>query len=144
MKSPQQSNSDYFQSVSSSPSCFWSYVRSLCKSSDSIPALSLPNSSPVLSDSHKANPSNSTCSSFFTFDPSPPIPPSPITSEVLCSDLLCSVEEIFYIISALPLNSACSPDEVSTLLLKLMSSSISLPLKHIFNQSISSGTFPFT
>ena len=138
----KRSKASYFQSLSSSPRQFWSYVRSLRKTSASIPALSSPNSPPILSDTDKASLINSTFSSSFTTDPSPLVNPSPLDPLLCPDDLLCSEEEVAQLISDLPSNTSCGLDGISSFLLKSTALSISLPLQKIFNLSLSSGLFP--
>ena len=112
----------------------------LCKiPSASIPALSSPNSPPIL---YKASLINSTFSSFFTTDPSPLANPSPLDPLLCPDDLLCSEEEVAQLISDLPSNTSCGLNGVSLFLLKSTALPISLPLQKIFNLSLSSGLFP--
>uniref|UniRef100_A0A1X7T5A2 Reverse transcriptase domain-containing protein n=2 Tax=Amphimedon queenslandica TaxID=400682 RepID=A0A1X7T5A2_AMPQE len=58
------------------------------------------------------------------------------------SDLLCSQTDIIKIISDLPVQTSPGPDHITSLLLKSTAHSISFPLQHIFNLSISTGIFP--
>ena len=58
------SKSNYFNSLSNSRT-FWSHVKSIRKSSDSIPPLSSADGSPVSSDQHKSDLLNKSFCSFF-------------------------------------------------------------------------------
>ena len=135
--------SNFVHSLSKSPHSFWSYVRSLRKSKCPIPKLSSSDSS-ASSNSNKANLLNQAFTSFFSSDPTPlPDPSSLLYNSALIPDSnLCSQLKVLQLISALPLNTSPGPDGISSLLLKSMASTISLPLSLIFNQSITSGSLP--
>lgn len=136
----RRSKTNFFHSISSSPRQFWSFVRSLFKSTDPIPPL-VSSSSQVTSNIDKANLINNTFSSFFTCSQSSPISThSTHLSPDSCSpELLCSQEDILQLISSC---TSSGPDKISSLLLKSTAPFIVPALQHIFNTSISTGTFP--
>uniref|UniRef100_A0A1X7TC83 Reverse transcriptase domain-containing protein n=1 Tax=Amphimedon queenslandica TaxID=400682 RepID=A0A1X7TC83_AMPQE len=139
----RRSKTNFFHSISSSPRQFWSFVRSLRKSTDPIPPL-VSSSSQVTSNIDKANLINNTFSSFFTCSQSSPIPThsTHLSPDSCPPELLCSQEDILQLISELPSCTSSGPDEISSLLLKSTAPFIVPALQHIFNTSISTGTFP--
>ena len=162
----------FFNSISKSPRQFWSFVRSLRKNKDPVPPLTSETQPTAKSNIDKANLLNSTFASFFTptvtsnppptsnlspphpplssyFSPSPHSNPSCYSPSApnsipigLPADFLCTQEIILHLISELPLNTSSGPDNVSSFLLKATASHIVSPLQHIFNLSLSQGTFP--
>ena len=75
-------------------------------------------------------------------DPTPPLIP-PLDSSLTSNEaFLCSPESIVNLISSLPNRTSSGPDGISSLLLKSTAYSIAVPLQHIFNLSISTGSFP--
>ena len=89
------------------------------------------------SDFEKAQFLNSAFSSFFTVDSSPAAPHLNPTTECP-DDVFCSSLDIENLIAALPHNE----DNITPFLLKATASSISYPLSFIFNQLVSTGSFP--
>ena len=138
----KRSKSQFFTSISHSPQKFWSYVRSLRRCKDSVPPLTSSSGSLVSKDSDKANLLNQAFSSFFTIDPASPAIAPLDPSLVCCEDLLCTVDSVSKLISSLPTCTSPGPDGIPSLLLKSTACSITEPLKHIFNLSISTGSFP--
>ena len=139
----KHSKASFFHSLSHSPpSKFWSFVKSLRKSTSCILTLS-SNGSPIESDLDKAQCLNSFFSSCFNSS-TPPLSPIPPSSPPLpCpAELLCSENGIRHLISKLPSKTASGPDGISSWMLKATSASIASPLCHIFNLSISTGLVP--
>ena len=135
----------FFHSLShAAPSKFWSFVKSLRKSTTSIPTLS-SDGTPIESDLSKAQCLNEFFTSCFNSS-APPLSPIPPFSPLLpCPDeLLCTNDSIRCLISKLPLKTATGPDGISSWMLKATSSHIAPPppLCHIFNLSISTGLVP--
>ena len=75
-------------------------------------------------------------------DPTPPFIP-PLNSSLTSNEaFLCSPESIVNLISSLPNRTSSGPNGISSLLLKSTAYSVVVPLRHIFNLSISTGSFP--
>ena len=139
----KRSKSTFINSLSQSPTSFWSYVRSLRHNKDPTPPLKSPlDGKLATSNSAKAGLLNEAFSYFFTMDPTPPIIP-PLNSSLKSNEsFLCSPDSIVNLISSLPNRTSSGPDDISSLLLKSTAYSIVVPLQHIFNLSISTGSFP--
>ena len=138
----KKSKSQFFKSISHSPQKFWSYVRSLRQNKDSVPPLTSPSGSLISDTAGKADLLNQAFSGFFTVDPIPPVIVPLDPSEVCSEELLCSPTSVSRLISSLPIRTSPGPDGIPSLLLKSTACSISEPLSHIFNLSISTGSFP--
>ena len=95
------------------------------------------------SNQDKCNLLNKTFANFFTKDSTPQTFLPHLNSTSPCSeDLLCSEDTVIDLISSLPLNTSPGPDGIPSILIKATAHSISVPLAHIFNLSISTGVFP--
>ena len=139
----KNSKASFFHSLfHAPPSKFWSFAKSLHRTSSSIPSLSA-NGTIFESDPDKAQCLNSFIFSCFnsSVPPLSSIPPySPPTS---CpSSFLCSEDRIISLISHLPSKTASVPDGIPSWMLKSSTSSIAYPLCHTFNLSISFGLVP--
>ena len=140
----RKAKSHHLKSISSATQKFWSYVRSLHRTQDSIPDLVSDQSGTRMSSNQdKCNLLNKTFTNFFTRDSTPQTFLPPLNSTSPCSeDLLCSEDTVIDLISSLPLNTSPGPDGIPSILIKATAHSISVPLAHIFNLSISTGVFP--
>ena len=105
----------------------------------SVPPPTSTSGSFISDNAGKASLLNQAFSSFFTVDPVPPVIASPDPSEVCSEDLLCT--PVSRLIS-LPIRTSPGSGGISSLLLKSTAFSISETRAHIFNISISTGSFP--
>ena len=122
------SKSNYFNSLSLSNSrTFWSHVKSIRKSSDSIPPLSSADGLPVSSDQHKSDLLNKSFCSFFNPSCPPLTEPTPSNCYPCPPEYLCSPDEIVHLIHNLPSVTACGPDGLPSKFLKSTSYSIATP-----------------
>ena len=63
-------------------------------------------------------------------------------NEIDIEDLLCTSEEIIYLINGLDTSKSTGPDKISVKMLKPVANSIAPSLTNLFNLSISKGCFP--
>ena len=139
----RNSKADFVNSLSKSPRQFWTYVRSLRRSNDPIPPLKPTNSTMIATlNVDKANSLNEAFADVFIKDQPPSALPTLQPSSVCSENLLCSRASILDLISTLPIHTSCGQDGITSLLLRATAYSISIPLQHIFNLSISTGRFP--
>ena len=114
------------------------------RTQDSIPDLVSDQSGTRMSSNQdKCNLLIKTFANFFTRDSTPQTFLPPLNSTSPCyDDLLCSEDTVIDLISSLPLNTSPGLDGIPSILIKATAHSISVPLAHIFNLSISTGVFP--
>ena len=86
--------------------------------------------------------------SFFTNCFNAALPPFPTESmaEALTNDnmedLLCTEKEVLQLLNNIDKSKACGPDKISGKMLKMTAHSIASSVTKLFNQSITTNTFP--
>ena len=138
--------SSYFQRLNpKDQKQFWKAIKYLNKQQSSIPTLHYQDTA-AESNSEKANLLNEFFSACFNRD----IPPlSPADTDYhnahynSCpEDLLCTTDEVLFLIQTLDSSKANGPDGVSAQMLKTTAHSIAPSITKLFNLSISHGRFP--
>ena len=124
---------------------FWKVVKYLNKQQSMIPTLHYQDTT-AETNSEKATLLNCFFSTCFNRD-IPPFSPADIGQHTVqfdsCPDeLLCTTDEVFYLIKSLDSSKANGPDGVSAQMLKATAYSIAPSLTKLFNISISQGRFP--
>ena len=127
---------------------FWKTMKYVHKEQSTVPPLS-HNGTTVQGDTGKANMLNTFFSECFN-TVLPPLSERDRTSQHLrqppdeCPDeLLCTESEILKFLKAINISKASGPDNISGRMLKSTATSIAPPsITKIFNQSITTGTFP--
>ena len=126
---------------------FWKTMKYVHKEQSTVPPLS-HNGTTVQGDIGKANMLNTFFSKCFN-TALPPLSEQDRASQHLgqppdeCPDeLLCTESEILKFLKAINISKASGPDNISGRMLKSTAISIAPSITKIFNQSISTGTFP--
>ena len=133
-----------FQQCHSNPRQFWQWINSLKGYRCPIPPLR--DSRIVFTkDSDKATLFNRYfCSVFTKEDCSNLHTLTPGTSHLTIADTFnISPDDVYRELCHLNVKKACGPDSITPFLLKAAAEHISVPLSHLFNQSLSTGTLPF-
>ena len=122
---------------------FWKTIKSLNKTSQSIPTLS-HNGVTTNEDTEKANMLNSFFSTCFNTS-HPPLSEHdqmPFVTNECPDELLCTVEEVQSLLGSLDTTKATGPDGVSAIMLKRTAPSIAPAVTKLFNLSLRSGQVP--
>ena len=146
VKMIRNAKSSYFKNLNPrNKKQFWKAVKYLNKQQTTIPTLHHHGTAAV-TDSEKASLLNECFSACFNRD----TPPLLITDDdhhtvhsSSCSDeLLCTAQEVIFLIMSLDPSKANGPDGISAQMLKGTAHSIAPSLTKLFNISISQGRFP--
>ena len=127
-------------SLKENPKRFWSFIKLKKTESVGIPTL-VAGDQPKVSDKDKANALNNQFKSVFTAE-SAPIPgkgPSPFTPIPTLEFGMAGVSKQ---LESLNPNKACGPDELPARILRETASAIAPMVRHIFQQSYTSGKLP--
>ena len=139
----RNAKSSYFKNLNPrNKKQFWKAVKYLNKQQSSIPTLHYHDTA-AESDSEKASLLNECFSACFNRD-IPPLSPADDTVHFSpCPDeLLCTADEVLFLIMSLDPSKANGPDGTSAQMLKGTAHSIAPSLTKLFNISISQGRFP--
>ena len=139
----RDSKTSYFENLNTSNNKqFWRAVKYLNRQQSTIPVLNYQDTV-AESNLQKATTLNEFFATCFNKDVPPLSPlelnPPPNTTP---DDLLCSEDEVAYLIKSLDVSKASGPDGISALMLKSVADAIVPSLTRLFNISISMGRFP--
>ena len=146
LKMIRNAKSSYFKNLNPrNKKRFWKAVKYLNKQQSSIPTLHYHDTA-AESDSEKASLLNECFSACFNRD-IPPLSPADDDHYTVhfspCPDeLLCTADEVLFLIMSLDPSKANGPDGISAQMLKGTAHSIAPSLTKLFNISISQGRFP--
>ena len=142
----KSAKSSYFKNLNPrNKKCFWKAIKYLKKQQSTIPTLTYQDTT-AKCDSEKASLINEFFSACFNRD----IPPlSSADNDLhslqynLCPEqLLCTIDEVLFLIKSLDLSKANGPDGISAQILKGTAHSIAPSLTKLFNIFIRQGNFP--
>ena len=122
---------------------FWKAVNSLNRKSSGIPTLT-SGSLVATTDGEKAELLNehfTQCFNYFV-EPLQPCCSHTLADNKIPSQLLCTVDEVYHLLSSLDPAKATGPDLVSARMLKHTATSISPAVTRLFNMSLSLGRLP--
>ena len=140
----RESKKNYFTKINPRDTKkFWKIIKSLNKTSQSIPTLS-HNGVTTNEDTEKANMLNSFFSTCFNTS-HPPLSEHdqmPFVTNECPDELLCTVEEVQSLLGSLDTTKATGPDGVSAIMLKRTAPSIAPAMTKLFNLSLRSGQVP--
>ncbi len=139
----RQSKCSFYMNLKpKSSKTFWKTVNTLSRSKSAIPTL-VHNNVAVASDRGKAEALNAHFTKCFSYSVPPIICGSwhYSTSDEI-SDLLCSEEEVEFLLSSVDPNKATGPDGISARMLKSTAASIAPAVMAIFNLSLIQGQLP--
>ena len=122
------------------PKKFWKAIKCLNKKPNSMPTLTLGDTTAV-TESEKANLLNSYFHSCFNKSHTP-ITPSACLRFSPAADLLCSEDEVFDLLATLDVSKSTGPDGISARMLKFTATSITPSVTKLFNQSIIQARVP--
>ena len=122
------------------PKPFWAYTKSKTMARTNIGPLEVNNVT-ITDHQEQANVFNKQYVSVFTRINGPP-PPIHNTNDSCLSDVTITPWKVKKVILGLKAGSAPGPDGISPLFLKKTVDIISIPLAHIFNQSLATGEVP--
>ena len=146
VKLMRSAKSSYFQRLNpKDKKQFWKAVKYLNKQQSTIPTLHYQDTA-AESNSEKASLLNEFFSTCFNRD-IPPLSPADtdhhnVQYDSCPEDLLCTTDEVLFLIESLDSSKANGPDGVSDQMLKATAHSIAPSLTKLFNISISQGRFP--
>ena len=122
---------------------FWKAVNSLNRKSSGIPTIT-SGSLVATTDGEKAELLNehfTQCFNYFV-EPLQPCYSHTLADNKIPSQLLCTVDEVYHLLSSLDPAKATGPDLVSARMLKHTATSISPAVTRLFNMSLSLGSLP--
>lgn len=133
-------------SVQTSSKKWWKLSNSITNSNHQICIGNTPimNGSDIITGNHdKANLLNKYFVTQSTLDESNArLPPNPPNPHILIEQKVIQPEDVYEILINLDVSKATGPDGISNRLLREAAVSISQPLSHLFNYSLSKGQFP--
>lgn len=138
-------------SISTNPKIFWSYVKSLSKTSHGLP-------STMNYEGTSADKGEEVCNLFASYFQStfllsnntipllnpnlnPNVPTIPYNSLGIC-DISINATEVLKLLESLDINKGAGPDDIPPLLIKTCSSSLVKPLCILFQRSVREGVVP--
>jgi len=133
------------QQSHSNPKQFWRWINSLKGYRSPIPPLHDSCGNTITSDSDKATLFNDYFCSVFTKENISNLDsliPKPSHSTIIDS-IHVTPDEVHAELCQMNVNKACGPDNLTPYLLKNAADFIAVPLCHLFNKSLSTGTLPF-
>ena len=122
------------------PKRFWKAVKFLNKKSNSVPTLTLGDTT-VTTESEKAGLLKSFFHSCFNKSHTP-LTPSVGLRFAPPADFLCTEEEVFDLLASLDVSKSSGPDGISARMLKYTATSITPSVTKLFNQSITQVQIP--
>ena len=128
----------------SNPKQFWRWINSVKGYRNPIPPLH-DSGNTITEDREKASLFNHYFCSVFTKENTTnlhTLTPS-VSHSTIIDSLRISPDDVYGELYRLNVGKACGPDSITPFLLKSSAEYISVPLSHLFNQSLSTGTLPF-
>ena len=125
-----------------SPRDFWSAYHSLSPQKNRVPAELKHDNSTATTSLEKANLLNRRFASCFTAPTTSSIPDKRPTSEHSISNIECTHEEVYRLLSSYKTNTASSPDGISSQMIRGTATAISPAITKIFNLSLKQSRVP--
>ena len=126
-----------------SPRDFWSAYHSLSPHKNRVPAELKHNNSTATTSLEKANLLNCIFASRFTPPTTSSIPDKTPTSEHSLSNIECTHEEVYCLLSSYKTNTASGPDGISSQMIRGTATAISPAITKIFNLSLKQSRLPY-